>query len=246
MGIWIGSRTRPRVPLGPCGTAYLAGQAGSFSSGNYLERATEIGISPNPAMLVAGWVYLPSPTTTQVIVSKGDFSTNNYEWVIYIHSAFGFFGYWKTTSNFSIIAGNAPSANTWTHIGLEIESNIGRFYVNGTAVNTNTSQTGNFSQQNTKPLRFGASADNSSPLTNGSRLDAWGLWSGASLTSIAASVYNSGAGKAYKDLSGAELTSLVAFYNLDEIAGSATWCDWSGNGYHLTNQTAVTTAAGKV
>src|ERR1043166_4146940 len=84
MGIWIGSRTRPRVPTGPCGSAYLAGQSASFSGTNYLERATEAGISPaSLPLILAGWVYLPTSSGFQTLVTKGEMSSGNYEWLIY-------------------------------------------------------------------------------------------------------------------------------------------------------------------
>ena len=248
MGIWIGSRTRPRVPTGPCGSAYLAGQSASFSGTNYLERATEAGISPaSLPLILAGWVYLPTSSGFQTLVTKGEMSSGNYEWLIYHHAAsLGVSVSLKTNAgSWSMSTGAPLSTAAWHHVYVLWKALGSELWVDGTQLATNSSVGGTMSPNNTYPLRLGAAADGGSPAPNGLRLDAWGMW-GTGVTVTAASLYNSGSGKAYANLTSGDKTGLIAYYNLDEVDGSATWCDWSGNGYHLTNVSSVVTAAGKV
>ncbi len=247
MGIWIGSRTRPRGTFGPCGTQYLAGQAASFNGSNYLQVATAAGLSSNQPLIVAGWVYMGTATTGMVIASKVTTSAETTkEWKIIYFSGFGFYCQVKVTGGTQAFwTGGTPTAGNWYHVALEVVSNIGTAYLNGTGGAPNSGCSGTFTDGNACPVTLGAMGDGSSPITNGSRLDAWGMWAGATLPTVA-SLYNGGAGLPYSGLSGAQLTKLKAYWNLDEVNGSATWCDWSGNAFNLTNTGSVVTAVGKV
>jgi hypothetical protein len=102
------------------------------------------------------------------------------------------------------------------------------------------------SLQNRAEFRIGAEAFSGNyPLSNGSKMDAVGVFDGyLQGAGDRTALWNAGAGIRKAGLSAPQLAACLAWYELDEVGGSTTYCDWV-NTNSLANVGGVTTTAGK-
>lgn len=116
----------------------------------------------------------------------------------------------------SIANYNLPAANEWHMLYLEYNgtTKIAKASLDGGAL-TATAAQGSTVVAN--QISFGALA---AAFYSNDKLGRSGLWSQALDPSIITSLFNSGNGKAYADLTAAEKVGLVSYWNLDEVSGA--------------------------
>jgi hypothetical protein len=252
MGVlWVSSRRREvAVPLGPCGTPYVAGQAALFNSGGYLRMASHSTSALNLSndWSLTFWFWLASSDTDQVFLGKQlGFSAANTEWSVF-HPAGtakiqAYFSNGSALSNTAV--GTALSLSGW-HLCVVNKSNTSPFdvYIDNSLYNSTAIPGGQLQDQ--AEFRIGAEAFSGQyPLSAGSKIDAVGIFDGLLMDASQRSVlWNGGAGIRKAGLTPTMLSACLAWYELDEVAGSTTYCDWV-NSNALTNVGGVTTTAGK-
>ncbi len=194
----------------------------NFSGSNYLSVANFTG---NPAAFsVSCWVYLNTSQTSRIFLSNYNGSSN---WAPGISDGSTnqikfFLGGGNTLTSPTVL-----SNNTWYHAIFTHDGTTAKIYLNGnTTPNASTVTALGYGAVATN--NFIGSLDGSSQKLNGA-LAALGYWSKALSTAEVTSLYNSGAGLTFADLSGTLLTSLGAYYDfplanvgLDSSAGAHT------------------------
>lgn len=136
------------------------------------------------------------------------------------------------------------AADTWCQVTLTYQGTGDkkiRTYKNGTLVDTSAANAGTQSDSDAgQPLYIGSLGGGN--YLDGS-MDSWGFWSRELPAGDVTSVYNSGSGKAYADLTTAEKVSLVSWYDFSTTASLVTDAHGSNT---LTNTGSVTCDAGIV
>lgn len=217
------------------------------SSSQFLSIADNAALSMGTGVLltIAGWVYPQSSGVVQDYIAKGaaagsreylvrQDATDKLQWLV--QSGGG--------TQALIQSLNAFNLNAWNFFvcqydGVNIANSTDNGTVQSTAFALDIADAAN-------TFRLGSRSDGAEFLTG--RLDSVGIWKRVLTAGEISQVFRGGTGLAYRDLSGALLTSLVAWWDLDDSGGSsAVWIDKVGTN-HLTagaGAAAPTSAAGK-
>lgn len=219
--------------------------ASQFTAANteYLSIADNASLSfGDEDFSVAGWLYLDSSPGWQMPIGKWDYAGNKREYGIYNNNGtrnYAFFVSSNGTTNTGLVSATTVSLSTWAYVACVHDSvnNLLKISINNAAFETSSYSTG--CNNNTSALLFGASGTIASPqeLFNG-RICKVGIWRKALSSGEVTSLYNSGNGLAYCQLSGGLLTSLEAYWNLSESSG--TRADSTANANNLTDNNTVT------
>ncbi len=198
----------------------------SFNGSNYLSVNNFTG---NPASFsVSQWVQLNTSQTSREFFSN--FLPNvNQGWTTGISDS-------STNKVKFYLGSNTLTANTaltnlvWTHVVCTYDGTTAKIYLNGnttpdatltSAINYGTVPTSNFI----------GTLQGTAQWLNGS-LAAMGVWSKALSTTEVTSLYNSGNGLLFANLSGTLLTSLTAYYDFSNPSNLGV--DYA-NAHNMTN-----------
>jgi hypothetical protein len=210
--------------------AEKGGGAARFINANadYLFAADNAALSTGDVDFAwAGWVYfdtLPaSGAGHRLIVHKGvETGTVNLEYSLWFRAVTQRLRF-EVSSGAAVTAvewSSAPSANTWYFVYAYHDSvnDLIGISVDDAAAVTAAHSAG--AQDSAYDLYIGRSYDGIATNYHDGFLGTWGFWngglpSGATLTSI----YNSGNGKAFADLSAGEKTNLAAWWDMSEPQG---------------------------
>lgn len=195
------------------------------ASTQYLSTANTTAVSPNTSpFYYSAWVYLDATGSNSAIVSKRDAANTTPEWNVYVTAAGALRGViWIGGASRGVNHGTSFSAGAWTYVELWWDGSS--LYVNqnrGTPASTTASGTCN---SLSSPLWIGQGGSGSSYWDGG--IQAAGYWSAVPSDTIKNSIYNSGTGKLYSDLSASEKTNLVSFWDLTEYSGTRADCNAS-------------------
>lgn len=229
MGIWIGSRTRPRA----------ADRAAQFASAHYLAHtnAGEYSVAAGTDLTVDLWFCfdsLPGGAYEKIAGTEGGAAATD-GWFLQRDGTSGKvqFGY-SNGSSYQQLATITPSTGVWYHGTFKYDHTtpVLLAVVQDTTTVLFSGSVGATGAMNvsTQPFRLGAGVAAVSPLSG--RLDSICVMNRL-LTGGDMDLYNGGAGRTFSDLGGAILTGMVSFHCLDESTGSSTWVD-ARNGYNLT------------
>ena len=187
-------------------------------------------------------------STLQVggIVGKGETGTSDGEWGLLMDNSnqLRFFISTNGTSRTHEVTSAALSANTWYHVRCWHDSAADTINIsinNGTPVSQATSAAVPFKGDG--PLQFGFI--NSSGLTNyfHGRMCHWGVWNGITGSTERASIYNSGNGRAYEDLTDGDRVKLVSWWDMSEFNRRR---DDNHSSRHLNDAGDVSSLIGRV
>lgn len=206
--------------------------AANFNGNNYLSVANYTG---NPAaMSVSCWVQLNITQGSRVFF--GDFlpGGTNKGWVV---------GISDSTSNkikFYLGANTLSQAGTltvgaWTHAAFTYDGTTAKIYLNGNTT-PDASLTSALAYGTVPANNYIGTLDGTNQRLNG-RLAAVGYWSKALSTAEVASLYNSGNGLAFADLSGSLLTSLGSYHDFADPSNLG--LDSTANGRNFANTGSV-------
>ncbi len=226
--------------------AEAGGNAALFQAA-YSRRLT---VTDNPAIsmgdidfTLAGWFFANSPGNTQGLLAKWD-NAPGQEYLI--QTGGGLFQFYISNNGTAATPVTANSfgpipAATWCYVVAWHDSaaNLLNIRVNASAINTVAYTLGG--RDGTATLVVGAGAGGTSALEG--RINAVGIWKRVLTAAEQTSLYNSGKGLLYTDLSTAVKSSLVAWWNLDETSGQRT--DNHGSS-HLTDVNSVSFTKGVV
>lgn len=208
------------------------------------------GAKANTSFTIAGWFNVPA---------WGSTAPNRY--------TEGFFGHGQEFSYFVRMYESASSTNSIFYMSDSIGGNTGGFATNTWyyvfCTLNDTANTQIFRVYTTTGIALsvsGTSANN--PVSDAtdyfylgaprgrtywagstgiqSRFNAVGVWNTAQVPSFADALWNNGKGLSYADLSVAQKTNLVSYWNCDNYnAGTGVVTDNHTNGYNVTAQNAA-------
>lgn len=136
--------------------------------------------------------------------------------------------------------GAAP-LETWVHLAAVRSGNLITLYYNGNLSGTLDVSSDPGLGSTFTGLSFGGNAELTAGLP--CLLDNWGVWLGRSLSADEVGVLvNNDSGTSFEGLPGSLSTDLTAWYNFDEVSGTA--LDASGNSRHLTERGVVSSTEG--
>ena len=217
--------------------------AAQFTAANseYLSIADNAALSLGDVdFTFATRIYLDSLGTNQSICNK--YGGTNWEFDInvitsnYIQFSYNSEGTTNNVLNSSPFG--ALSASTWYFVICEYDSTNDRMriYINDTLANTRTSVTGAIDTNS--PVQMGSLAG--AQYFNGRR-ECTGYWKRLLTAAEKTALYNNNVGVAYADLPPAVRADAIAYWEMNEEAG--TRYDQAGTN-HLTDNNTVTSAAG--
>jgi hypothetical protein len=182
---------------------------------------------------VAGWI---KPTSLSNWMRVFDFGSSTTNYMFLTPQSGGGWRFAITTagngSEQQLNYSTAPSTGVWTHVAVTLSGNTGTLYVNGLQVAQNTSMTLHPSSLGTTTQNYIGKSQFGDPLFNGA-VDEFKIYSRAlSASEVSALAGSSGS------------SSLVAYYKLDETAGTSA-SDSSGNAKTGTITGTAAWAAGK-
>jgi hypothetical protein len=219
-----------------------------FTAANseYFSAADATWNSPTGPWYQAGWVYLNSTATQIVGFCKYDNVSDN-AFQPYYSNVTGKFGLDQSGDGLvanlkTVTFGTGSTTGTWYFVEFYYDGSVIGVNVNrGTDVTT--AQTAQFNSS--LEVRLGRNHFAPAPFYANCRLQSFAFYNGTMPSStVRDSLYNSGNGKLYKDLTAADKVGLEAWYDGAETSGML--LDASGNAHHLTDNNTVTSAAGKV
>ncbi|MEI6507550.1 MAG: LamG-like jellyroll fold domain-containing protein [Bacteroidota bacterium] len=131
-------------------------------AGNYVRMASTASMNPTTAFTAEAWVKIPTPATTQKVVSKSS-TTNGFCMGILasnfdpeIWTVANGTGSIRVTSTTPIWPNNVIPANTWTHLAVTWQSGVGvKAYINGYQVGAVLSVTATTMTPSTNDLFIG-------------------------------------------------------------------------------------------
>lgn len=206
---------------------------------------SQTGLDPAGNMYVAGWFYLTTVTAGESmgLVCKGS-ASGNYEYYLYFDRTGNRFIFQASGDGTSIDTATAntfgaPSAATWYFIegyydGTNIAISVNRGTDDTTAHNTGI-------YNGTSTFMVGQDGFGNG-MFNG-RATKICFYSAVPSTTVRDALYNSGNGVNYHDLTTAQKTNLVSWWDGAETSGNL--LDAHGTN-HLTDNNTVNSAAGKV
>jgi len=190
----------------------------------------------------SAWIYLTDNIDERVILSKGNSNNSNtIEYRIHFTGSAGTnrfrFGIGNGSANAGVLADSlgAPSLNTWYFIVAwhdSVANTINIQVDNGTVDSTSTS-IGSFDSAFEFVIGDYANIAPNSPWDG--RIHLLGFWKKVLTTGERTSLYNSGNGLTYPNLTGSLLTSLISYWNLHE--GNGTRLDSHGTNDLADNNT---------
>ena len=238
------------------GTTWTTGDnAGQFTSANteYLTVADNASLSANSSPYsLAAWVLMDDKSSNRTIVSKWETAGNDREFVVQ---------YSTSTDSFQIVMDDdggsgdsrtqnastfgSPTTGIWQFVIASYSGTITDLLKmqvnNGTVDELLLLSFGGLSNQD-GDFSIGAFDSGTNPWDGG--IAAVGFWEKDLSTAERTSLYNSGAGLFYSQLSGSLLTDLISYWDLEEASG--TRFDSHSNNNDLTDNNTVTTVASPV
>ena len=179
-------------------------EAASFNgSSQYLSIADNTSLSMGDIdFSLAGWVYLNSVASTQVIAAKFNSGASKREYQLVYNSSpaeFRFQVSFNGTSSTSVSSSSYNTTGAWVYVaaGHDPTSNVIWISLNAATPSTASHSTGVFDSDST--FTIGAQHGGVAPL-NG-RVDELGVWK-RDIRSDLADLYNSGAGLPYSSFGG--------------------------------------------
>lgn len=215
--------SRPSGPRGLVGNYVSA-------SNEYLTRTTPASILRNSARTVALWFYMnPTSEATLGIASCGTLvADGNPIWLIQ-----------KNNNNIRLYLSTAyvadvPVSNGWHLAMYRHNGTTGVWSLNIDTITVASGTNADPVNGTDGSIWFGAGYQT----RWNDKIGPAGLWSIATVSAATElSLFNAGVGKLYASLTAADITSLVAYYNMNEASGNRS--DSSGNGYTLTDTNTV-------
>jgi len=211
-----------------------------------------MGIADNAALsmgagvqlTVCAWVYPESFAAASILAGKWNGTAATTEYGLQVNTS-GLMQL-RVSDNTTIRTSNGVTLllNTWNFVLAQYNGTNLFTALNGAAFTAGIA--GADIQDGALAFRLGTMSTGGSPYTG--RLDCVGIWKRSLTAGEFATLYNGGKGMAYADCPASLLTSLAAWYDLDDAGGSAaTWIDRLGVS-DLTagaGAAAPTSAAGK-
>ncbi len=180
----------------------------------------------------AGWVKPvdATPTLTSGIVSFADTDADTFMTIRMLAIGTCNVRFKKSGVNQCVLTTDAAvfSDNTWTHVTLVQDGVSPVLYINGVAVaqtfTVTTDKTIWFNSASMSGIDNGRiGTENINSVGNaqffGGDFDEWGIWDNDSSVT-ASSLYNSGSGKTYTDLTTAEKVGLSGYYTMNDLDDS--------------------------
>lgn len=235
--LWLDAQTQ----------VYKSGKAAQFTRANseYLSIASNADVQTGDIdFTIALWVNFDSiGAFDQTFIGKD--ASGAREFYIQHRNGTGFRGaVFRGGADQIVAAGVTPGAGTWYLVLFwhDATANSVNIQVNNGSVAT-TGIAGALDAASGTELRIGARAFSGFQDYIGGRVQNAGFWKRVLTSTERSSLYNSGNGKAYGDLTTAEKVSLVSWWALDEASGSR--ADSHGSNT-LTDNNTVTQGSGKV
>lgn len=192
---------------------------------------------------VAGWVYLDTSTTQDVVTKWNGNADANSEFSLINYPSGGGMGFWvlNGSGGGNVMASNAGVLDTgkWHFVVAWHDSvnNVIGIQVNNGTPNTVSHTTGLY--LGNAAFKFGTREIDIYPF-NG-RMAKFGFWKKVLSTEEKTALYNAGKGLSYSGLTSGLKTNLQGYWNLDETSGTRN--DSHGSN-HLADNNTVTQAAG--
>jgi hypothetical protein len=137
-----------------------------------------------------------------------------------------------------------PTSTNWTHAVMTWDGTTLKVYSNGSDITgslTKTMDNAGTMADDSRILQIGAARNATQEEFFDGAVDSFGIWARALSAGDATTLYNSGNGVVYSDLSAGMKTNLISWYDLDEVSGSR--ADSHGSNT-LTDNNTVTSATG--
>lgn len=192
----------------------------------------------------SAWFYLDTAASTYMeILVKWVGTDDNREHTLYTNNSKF---YWDVSTDGGsggsvkrVINGTVLVVGKWYHVYLEHDAANNHI---GISVNDNTMVTTANTDgvhDGTAPFKFSTSGS-----SYDGRMAKVGFWKRVLTTAERTEMVNSGAGRAYSDLTTAHKVSLTAYWNLDEASGNAIDSHVGDGSLDLTDNNSVTAAGG--
>lgn len=174
---------------------------------------------------IAGWVYLSSLASAQIIACTHSGTGNNARsWTLYYDTASNRFKlqtYSTSGATLDLITANnlgAVSANVWYYLQGRLDGTANTLKIRANSGTWDSMATTGDPAQSRAGIRFGAfrTAGALAVKMNGF-LQAWTFQNAAISDATLDYYYNSGAGKLYKDISSSYKEDMVAYWDFDDL-----------------------------
>lgn len=195
----------------------------------------------NTDFSIGFWVK-KTDTMTQSIVSKWGNSSNKRQWLFrFVLDSYQFL-ISADGVNFTLLDGDSITATDWNFVVFVHDSVNDEIKIstNGGTFTTTAHSTGVYNAPS--PVDFWVGRDESGQWFDGS-IDGLFFYNKALNQSECTSLYNSGNGTAYEDLSASQLTNLTSYWSMNELSGNR--IDETGTNT-LTDNNTVGSILGKI
>ena len=193
-----------------------------------------------------GWIYLDTKASNKALISKYETTGNQREYSVRYDQPLDRFVVQVSNDGIATVtkADNnlgSPAVGNWYFVVVEHDSvaNTLSIQANNGTIDSVAHTTGVF--DGTAPVHIGASDISAAPYYMDGRIARVGFRKATLSTAERSQLYNSGGGMFYNDLPSGLLTSLISYWNLNEVSGNAI-DNHSTN--DLADQATVTSADG--
>lgn len=225
---------------------YRRGNAAQFTSANseYLSHTSNSDLQTGDiSFTFCGWLYLDANSSSRAFVNKDAVGAREYQFTYISGTGFIIEVFTAGSVAKTLTLATTPTTGTWYFYVFWHDAAADTLNLQLNNGSTTSVATGTLQAATATEFRLGASSYSGFTSYYSGRMQNVGFWKRVLNSTERSSLWNSGFGKPYAELTSGEKTSMVSWWSLDEASGSR--ADSHGSNT-LTDNNTVTQAAGKV